>query len=407
MNTSRRPRLRQEKPQPTGLAAIFESEERRLALFTRLLAVSVLLCLAMSWKLWISRQFYPFVPFLDLVPAFPYPFDWFALGLFVALLLAVVIQPRSRIGVALVLAIFVILFLQDQSRQWPSFYQFFFLFLILVTYRSRAGASDAHRVLAGMRFILAAIYFWSGVQKLNPHFFNEEFPWLLEPLTGLLPFNLPFLPALGILAAVVEVLIGIGLLTNRFRNVALYDAMLMHLLIFFCIGPFRGNWNNSSWMWSLTTAVQVWVLFYKAPAFDFKTMFGAPSFYNIPQALAVVFIGILPVLNNVNRWDSALSFNVYTGNVSYAEIHMRPEVVSQLPSELLPFVRVQPDRAVLNLNAWTLDEFNANPYPETRIFKAVLRKVCSYLPADAAVLYVEEKAGWFFAKTTRRYGCDE
>ena len=146
-------------------------------------------------------------------------------------------------------------------------------------------------------------------------------------------------------------------------------------------------------MWGLAVAAQTWVLFFKAPVFDFRTMFGAPWFCNIPQALAVVLIGILPVLNNVNRWDSALSFNVYTGNVNYAEIVMRLDVVDQLPAELVPFVSVYPEFkiAVLNLNAWTLSEFNANPYPEKRIFKAVLRKVCAYLPDDFRLAFLPGK----------------
>lgn len=98
------------------------------------------------------------------------------------------------------------------------------------------------------------------------------------------------MPAVGIFASVFEVLFGLG-------TVALYEAM----------------------------AVQTWLLFYKAPPFEFKKMFGAPRLYNLPQALAVLFIGILPLLNNVNRWDSALSYNIYTGNVSHGQIRMHPD----------------------------------------------------------------------------------
>ena len=149
------------------------------------------------------------------MPAFPHPVDSIFRALFVTVLLAVVIGLRSRIWVALVLATFAILFLQDQSRLWPSFYQFFFLFLILVTVRNHAGKSDAPRLLAGMRFITAAIYFWSGVQKLNTHFFNDEFPSIVEPLTCLLPFDIPLLPTVGIFAALFELFIGLGLLTKK------------------------------------------------------------------------------------------------------------------------------------------------------------------------------------------------
>ncbi|MDC4225486.1 MAG: hypothetical protein MPW17_09975 [Candidatus Manganitrophus sp.] len=156
------PRLSGPESQPEGSISIFGSEEKRLILLIRLLAVFVLLCLGFSWKLWISSRLYPLVPLFGLVPAFPYPLDYLFLALFSGLLLALVIQPRSKMWVGLIVAIFTILFLQDQSRIWPSFYQFFFCFLLLLTYRSDGGEEEAHRILIGFRFILAAVYFWGG-----------------------------------------------------------------------------------------------------------------------------------------------------------------------------------------------------------------------------------------------------
>jgi hypothetical protein len=384
-----------------------ESEEKRLTLFTRSLALFVLLCIGFSWKIWLSSRLYPLVPVFKFIPAFPYPFDYLFLALLSAVVLAIAVRPRSKIWVGSTLAAFLFLFLQDQSRIWPSFYEFFFLFLLLLTYRGDAGEDEANRILTGMRFILAAVYFWGGFQKLNIYFFNEEFPWFLRPLTNLLPFEIPYLPALGVLAAVFEVLFGIGLLTRRFRTFALCDAMLMHLLIFFCIGPLRNDWNNSAWIWSAATAVLAWVLFYKAPPFEFKKMFGVSRFYNIPQLLTLIFIGILPILNNVNRWDSALSFNIYTGNVNYAQIGMNPNVASRLPKELSAFVTERDGWAVLDINAWTIHEFNANPYPEKRIFKAVLNTICFHLPDRSVHLFLDEKSGWFIPRSTHFYRCGE
>jgi hypothetical protein len=390
---------------PDPFRHIVESEEKRLVILTRLLAGFVLLCIAFSWKLWISSRLYPLVPLGGLVPAFAFPFDYIVLALFAAVLIGLIFRPRSQLLVGLAVAAFAILFLQDQSRAWPSFYQFFFLFLLLLTHRRVAGEDDAHRVLAGMRFVVAAVYFWGGIQKMNPRFFNEEFPWFIEPLTDLLWFDVPYLPAVGVFAALFEVLFGIGLLTKRFRTFALYDAILMHALILVCIGPLRGDWNNSAWIWGQTMAVQVWVLFYKAPAFEFKSMFSDSLLRNVPQALTVAFLGVLPLLNNVNRWDSALSYNIYTGNVSYAEIYLSPAAARRLPDELSAFVTERDGVSRLDLNAWTMLEFNANPYPEPRIFKAVLGTVCSQVPDGSVELVLYEKSGWFIPQATHRYGC--
>ncbi len=382
---------------------MFADEQQRLIAFTRVLAVSVLCCLALSWKLWVSRTYYPLVPVFDSIPALPFPLDYGLFGLLVGLLVGIIVWPRSRVLVGLVLATFGLLFLQDQNRLWPSFYEFCFLFLLLVSSRKQDGSAGDQRILAGMRFVSAMIYVWGGVQKLNWHFFSEEFPLFVQPVTERLPFELLPLVYIAIFAALFEVAIGVGLLTRRFRHAALAGAMLMHLLIVVCIGPLRDNWNNSSWMWGMCVAVQTFTLFYRAPAFSFKTMFAGPRLNSIPQWLAVLLIGIMPALNNANHWDSALSFNVYSGNVDYAEIHLQPDVVRLLPAEIARVVDSREGAAVLVLDAWSRQEFNANTYPETRIFKALFAKVGSHLPAGSAKLYVGEKAGWFFPKQIDRY----
>ena len=382
-----------------------DSEEKRLALFARLLALSVLLCMGFCPKLWISSRLYPLVPLLDFVAPFPYPLDYIFIALVCAALLGVVLRPGSRVAILGVLAGFAVLFLQDRGRMWPSFYEFFFLFLLLGACKG-GGEAQAQHVLAGARFVMAAVYFWSGFQKLNTRFYYETFPWFIEPLTDRLPFDVALPPVIGLAGAVLEALFGLGLLTRRFRALSLCEAMLMHVLIFFLIGPFRGNWNNSAWAWSAVTAALVWVLFYKAPAFRFGDMFAAAPLCSAAQALAAVFIGLLPLLNNVNRWDSALSFNIYTGNVNTAYIRMRIDAARNLPAELAPFVSERYGLAELDIGAWTAHEFNAHPIGEEAVMKAVLRVVCSYAPDTSVNLVLKEKSGWFGTGSVKVHACE-
>jgi hypothetical protein len=385
----------------------FATEERRLSLAVRVVAGSFLLCLGLSWQLWISERLYPLVPLGGILPPLPYPLDRSALALLVGLLLAIVARPRATWLVVAVVLLQAALFAQDQSRLWPSFYEFFVLLTLLLGWRPGDGEAAASPVLAGMRFVVAAIYFWGGVQKLTPHFFHEEFPWFIRPLADALPFDVPFVPALAAAAASSEALVGIGLLTRRFRRLALGEALAMHAIIFVCIGPIRGNWNDAAWMWSLATAVLAWVLFVDAPAFSLRSMFAAPPRRIVPQVLAVIMIGLAPLLNNVNRWDSALSFNVYTGNVTTAVIVMPVAAAALLPAELSPHVTIDGAAAVLDVNAWAMREFNGGAYPETRVFRAIFRTVCGLVPDASLRLVVVEKAGWFFPKSRRLLACGE
>lgn len=378
------------------------SPEQRLAVVVRVLAASMLVCMAFSGSLWVSTRLYPLTPALGLMPPWPWPLDLAVAALLVGLLVAVVAWPLRRPPVAAVVALVALLFAQDQSRMWPSFYTFFLLLLLALGHDRRGGPQAAVRTLTGMQFAVAAIYFWGGVHKLTPHFFNEEFPWFIEPLTRLLPLPPAWIPSLGVAAAAFEVAFAIGLLTRRLRRLAVCEALAMHALIFVCIGPIRGHWNDSAWAWSLTMTAVVWTVFHDAPPFDPAVMLAGPAKRFAPQAAVAVLVGLMPALNGINRWDSALSFNVYSGNQSSAIVVIRPEAVDSLPPPVAALVVRGTDAAVLDLNAWAMDEFNAGVYPERRVFDRLFAAIRSWLGPDAAQLIIVEKATWFAPKATVR-----
>lgn len=390
-----------------GDRTVFRGEQRRLTLAVRLLAAAILLCLAVSWRLWICERLYPLVPLFGIVPAFPAPLDRAALLVLAGLLAGLVVRPRAKPLAIAAVTLLATLFAQDQSRLWPSFYEFFILLVLVLRWRPQGGEEDSRRVLAAMRFVVAAVYVWGGVQKLTPHFFREEFPWFIRPLTDLLPFAVPWVPGLAVAAAVGETLLGLGLLSTRFRRLALGEALAMHAVIFCCIGPLRGNWNDAAWVWSLTSAALAWLLFHGAPPFSFREMFGGPWPARVSPALAAALVGVAPVLNNFNLWDSALSFNVYTGNVTAAVVVMPAALAGRLPPEAAAHVGIQGAAAVLDVNAWALAEFNGGAYPETRVFRAVFRTVCGLVRDPSLRLVLVEKAGWFFPKTQRMESCGE
>jgi hypothetical protein len=381
------------------------SPEQRLAAIVRVVAAGMLLCMAFSGSLWLSTRLYPLTPAFGLVPPFPWPLDALVAAVLAGLLCVVVIRPLAWPPVAAVVVVLAVLFAQDQSRLWPSFFTFFLLFVLAAGHDRHGGPTAAERTLTGMRFAVAAIYFWGGVHKLTPHFFTEEFPWFIEPLTGMLPIPAGWLPGLGVAAAIFEVTFAIGLFTRRFRRFALWEALAMHAVVFVCIGPIRGHWNDSAWAWSLSMAAVVWVLFHAAAPFDAALMLAGPIKRLAPQAAVAVLVGIMPLLNGVNRWDSALSFNVYTGNQSSAVVVLRPDAVDSLPPEVAAHVTRGDVSAVLDLNAWSMGEFNAGVYPEGRVFRRLFAQICNWVGPNAAQMVVVEKATWFTPKATTIQEC--
>ncbi|MCA9260528.1 MAG: hypothetical protein KDA61_15050 [Planctomycetales bacterium] len=338
------------------------------------------------------------------VPSFPQPWDAVALALLFALLAGVAIWPGRRAFAAGACGAFIALFLQDQNRLWPSYYQFCVMLAVLATWDSRNLHGDARRVLTALQLIVAAIYFWAGVHKLNGHFFTEEFPWFMKPVFSWLSFTPSRLSLWAAAAAALEALVGVGLVTRRFRAVSLAAATAMHALIFVCIGPLRDHWNNGSWLWGQTVFLQLCTLYYGAAPVNWRALLVSINRRNELLGLAcVALIGATPFFNGLNCWDSALSFNVYSGNKDYGEIHMLPGMQKHLPPALRKFVKVRSDREVLDTYAWALDEFHANPYPETRILKALMARVGEYLPPRSACLFVRRKASWLAPKRDAVY----
>lgn len=52
----------------------------------------------------------------------------------------------------------------------------------------------AAAALNSCRLIVASIYFYSGVQKLNPALVHDVLPWMIEPFAKLLPESLHVIP---------------------------------------------------------------------------------------------------------------------------------------------------------------------------------------------------------------------
>src|SRR5262249_53151371 len=159
---------------------------------------------------------------------------------------------------------------------------------------------------------------FSGLQKINVSFVQNEFPWIVSPITVAVPATAPALHWLGIAAPLIQVAFAIGLLTRRFRRISLIAAVSMHVFILMMFGPFGLDWNNIIWAWTAAMAAIDIVLFSSKEEFSWRDIVwsGGHAFH---AGVLVVFIG-LPLLSFVNLWDSYLSAALYSGNLTEAEI---------------------------------------------------------------------------------------
>ena len=326
------------------------------------LAAALVAGLLLSPNLWVSStRTYPLTPVWDTVPPLPYPADYVLFGLFVALAAGVGIA-RGRaarwLGVG-VLALAAFLVLEDISRLQPWLYQYSFMLLALCLHGwGRIGAPDA---LNACRLIVVATYFWSGLQKANAGFFEVTYPWLVGPMTERLPDWAGSALLSGAYAVpIVEAAIGVGLLTRRFRKLAVASALLMHAFIMLCVGPWGNDYNAVVWPWNFAMCAFVLVLFWRAsdePSPSAILVSGrnvSSSGFALRAALLILF-AFMPLFSFFGLWDSYLSSSLYSG------ASKQGYVMEWNGSEWQGTV-------IGNL---AMQELNTPAYPEERVFKSV------------------------------------
>ena len=248
--------------------------------------------------------------------------------------------------------------LEDESRLQPWFYQYSFMLAAFCLYGwGRMGASDAFNTC---RLIVAATYFWSGLQKANAGFFEGTYPWLVEPLTSWLPGWAGSTLLSGAYAVpVLETAIGLGLLTRRFRKFAVIGALLMHAFIMLCVGPLGSDHNTVVWPWNFAMSAFVLILFWRAPDEPSPSTILEPGRNLSPgsalRAAVLVLFAFMPLFNFFGLWDSYLSSSLYSGASKQAYVLVWDGSGWQ-------------GTGIANL-AW--QELNTPAYPEERVFKSV------------------------------------
>ena len=362
--------------------------------------------LLMCPALWIGPRSYPMAPVSSVMPAIE---GAVAAGLYAGLFLLATLAvalPRPAWCIAGFLAIVAAFCLADQTRCQPWVFQYSLLLGVLALYpRAGSGPDDHARVLDIARLIVALTYVFSGLQKINLNFMEYDFPWIVTPITSMLPSAGGLLRALGFTVPFIQVAFGIGLLTQRYRRVSLISAVFMHLFILAMFGPAGLNWNNVVWPWTATMAAFDVLLFSNASNFSWREVVRRRD----PRHLAAVTLfALLPLLSFFNLWDSYLSSALYSGNLTEAQIYLSDAGAVSLDARIRSrLIHTSPDTNVLNIQRWAMEYLNVTPYSETRVFKAIAKGVCDGMRDRTQLVLIVREQRLFFSRPESGYRCAE
>ncbi len=344
--------------------------------------------LLLSPKLWLSTRNFPLIPVLPILQPVPAPFDYLVFGAMLLLLVWIAVTMRPATPIAAFVALAAACALLDQQRWQPWFYQYLFMLIAISLNQQNA-----------CRLIIVSIYFWSGLQKINPGFAYETFPWMIQPFIRSMP------PGLALAAPLTELAIAIGLLTRRFRNAAVFAAVAMHAFILACIGPLGHKSNSVVWPWNLAMGTLVVLLFRRTPDIGVRDLLRGKAF----QRIVLLLFAILPALSFVDLWDSYLSFALYSGNQRKATIYMADSVAGKLPEAVQEVVGIYESEFevdTLDIEDWSYAELNVPPYAEMRVLKSIGRSVCNEVGnAPQMVLMIEGRQQWWRRRKLQTYTC--
>lgn len=349
--------------------------------------------LLLSPKLWQTERAFPQIPVLNFLPAIPQPVAVLMFAGLLVLAAMMVLSARPRRYIISLCALLAVSILFDQSRFQPWVYQYGVICALLSFYNWNLTEERLPQsILNSTRFVIAAIYFWSGLSKMNLNFINYIFPWFMNPFLRFIPENLHNLVfATGVFVSITEMVIGVGLLTKRFRKPAVILAILMHLFILFVLSPLGNNWNSVVWPWNIAMIGYVVLLFGPKTTPSFKAVvFGSKKIFHW---LIVLLFGIMPFFSLVNWWDPYMSFALYSGNTATAAIFYR-EKEEKVVAEVAQYaVKLEEkNEYFVDINAWSYRELNVPAYPDARVFKKVITTFCQSNPTVDVLAIIQHKA---------------
>jgi hypothetical protein len=350
----------------------------RLRYLRIVVAAAFTLGIFLSLPLWFAgERGFPRLPIFESLSGFRT--DWFFSILLLVALILTAAKPFSRFFPGAAVGLIVALVMFDQTRLQPWVYQYAIM-LALLAFAFRASDNTANAsVLAANQLVVAALYFWSGVQKLNWSFGHEVVPGLFQSAhISIPPWIESHLTSTGIVVAIAESLVGTFLLFRRTRQSAVIAALAVHLVVLLILII---AWRNSVvWPWNLGMMVMLVLLFWRCdqPTLGHvvRRWRGSEPMTHLPKAVLVV-CGVLPILSFAGCWDLYLSAALYAGNASVGVMHIREDVRDQLSTKAQTQIfTTSRGELMLPFHEWSMSELNVPPYPEVRTFRQVAKQLC-------------------------------
>jgi hypothetical protein len=330
------------------------------------------------------------VPVVDGLALPGAPLDAVLLIAFVLAALASFFINNRKLMLASLLLL-LLMAIQDQMRWQPWVYIYaliIMIFAVLPWQSEDEKEKNTPWLLRSVQVLMIGIYFWSGLNKINPGFTEVTYPLMLSKLFGL-PEGSSLHEAawVGYLIPLIEIAVGIGLFFPRSRKIAVWGAVFTHLIIIAYLISMGENGNPIVIPWNIAMTGFVLLSFFQenskivfrevAPAAKKKKQ--APA--RTPWILITILIlaWLMPLFRFAGKWDNYLSFNLYSDSIKYLYIGVRGDALQQTDEQLSDHYlenNLMQEGQTLDVFSWSFDELNVPVYPERRVYQSIARQFC-------------------------------
>jgi hypothetical protein len=274
-------------------------------------------------------------------------------------------------------------------------------------------------VMRLLKFIVIAIYFWGGFNKLNIAFAWEVFPWLIEPtglgefyylgFDNLNSFPLPVANYIAFVIPIVEIAIAIFLLIPRFRNSALILCLITHLFSLYAIGPLGQNWNIVVWPWNFEMPILCWLLFYGVREENYLQKYGQALKSKVGLPILFLFL-VAPTLSFFGKWDKGMAMHLYSGNSSQMEFHFEGFQEQLVNSSFAPYLSLDTVTmtSYMKVRYWADAQLGTPMYSEPRYLKKVGAYLCNCLEnTNNSGIQIINRNGFYSTQDTLKISCED
>ncbi|NBC09786.1 MAG: hypothetical protein GVY26_21575 [Bacteroidetes bacterium] len=348
----------------------------------------------MSFPLWLNSRLFPMVPVFEGMPLLSAPLDAVLLSLFSLGIIASLFSNSLIIRVTTAVLLLFLL-LQDQMRWQPWVYTYALVLLLSLAFlpELRKKSPDSNRwFLRSFQILMIGIYFWSGLNKLNPGFTEITYRLMMSNLFGFSEGSILYEANwLGYLIPLVEIGVALGLYFPASRKPAVVGAIFTHVVIMAYLFT-MGN-NMIVLPWNIAMSLFVVAAFWgQEDKIVFHSTIGKSRKKKTQKQIApwpvfavVLLAWLAPSLRFAGKWDNYLSFNLYSDNIKYLYIGVRGAALDELDEKLEPYYldnSILDEGETIDVFTWSLEELNVPVYPERRVYQSLAKHFCKTEPQD-------------------------